>query len=234
MPKSNAEVFIEKYKELEEAVRNTYHLNRRDSISFFLERQEKYKSDKNEIRYCQEIRNLLQHKRKIGNAYPVEPTDKTIAYISSLIGKVRNRKKCCDICVRFSDIYRQTIDGNVKATVNVMREKAYTCVPIMDGKRVVGVFDENSLFNYIGENGTNKLDGEFTFKDIERYLSLENRELEEFLFFDDSKLVDDLEYEFEKSFRRGKRIALVFLTPTGKADEEIVGMLTAWDVLGNT
>lgn len=72
-----------------------------------------------------------------------------------------------------------------------------------------------------------------TFGDIKAYLSIEAREMEEFLFFGNQKLVEDLEIEFEKSFRNGKRIAAVFLTPSGKKNEDISGLVTAWDVLGN-
>lgn len=228
----NVEVYIEKYKELEGAVRSTYHLADEDSISYYLTKQDKYRNDRDEIKYCQEIRNLLQHKKKVNNTDLVEPTGEAIAYITSLIARVKNRKKCCDICVDYKNIFRKSYGDKVKDTMRVMHEKAYTCVPIMEGKRVVGAFDANALFEYLAAEGKVEIDEDLTFNDIREYLSIDTRDTEEFLFFGSRKLVDDLEDEFEKSFRRGKRIAAVFLTPYGTRNEDIRGMVTAWDVLG--
>ena len=43
MKPSNADIFIEKYKELEQAVRAEYHLSDGDSISYYLGHKTKYK-----------------------------------------------------------------------------------------------------------------------------------------------------------------------------------------------
>ena len=180
--RSNAEIYIEKYKELEEVVRATYGLSSNDSISYYLTQQEKYKNDKDEIAYCQQIRNLIQHKKKISNVYPIEPTNETIKYISLLIDRVKNKKKCCDICVKYNEIYQQPLDGKVKNAMSVMRDKTFTCVPIIEGKKVIGVFDENALFEYIAAEEIVEIDENLTFRDIESYLSIDKREMEEFLF----------------------------------------------------
>ena len=181
--RSNAEIYIEKYKELEEVVRAAYNLSSEDSISYYLTKQDKYKNDKDEIAYCQQIRNLIQHKKKISNVYPIEPTNETIKYISLLIDRVKNKKKCCDICVKYNEIYQQTLDGKVKNAMSVMRDKTFTCVPIIEGKKVIGVFDENALFEYIAAEEIVEIDENLTFRDIESYLSIDKREMEEFLFF---------------------------------------------------
>ena len=50
---TNAEIFIEKYKQLEEVVRSTYNLKNSDSISFYLSNQNIYQRYGDEIKYCQ-------------------------------------------------------------------------------------------------------------------------------------------------------------------------------------
>lgn len=146
----NAERYIEKYKELEEVVRSTYKLNYSDSISYYLSHEAKYRYLKDEITYCQEVRNLLQHKKKINDSYPVEPADETILFISSLIERIKNKKKCKDICIPASSIFYKKMSDSVQEAMKVMRKNKYTCVPILDDwYRVIGVFDENSLFECI-------------------------------------------------------------------------------------
>ena len=66
---TNSEIFLEKYKQLEETVRSTYNLRNEDSISYYLSRQSKYKRYADDIRYCQDVRNFLSHKKKINNSF---------------------------------------------------------------------------------------------------------------------------------------------------------------------
>ena len=62
---TNADKFLDMYKQLEEVVRVTYGLRDSDSISYFLTKQNKYKDNKEAIKYCQDVRNILSHKKKI-------------------------------------------------------------------------------------------------------------------------------------------------------------------------
>ena len=58
--------------------------------------------------------------------------------------------------------------------------------------------------------------------------------MEEFIFFPPTGYVEELENEFEKAFRKGKRIGVAFITPTGKKTEKLQGIITPWDILAST
>lgn len=120
---------------------------------------------------------------------------------------------------------------SVIETIEVMREKSYTHIPIMDGKRVIGIFDENALFCYVADHGIVDLDG-LTFKEIIEYLSLDGREMEVFTIHNRQTYVDELQEEFQKQFDNNKRLGVPFITEHGKPNEAISHMLTAWDVIG--
>ncbi len=229
---SNAELFIEKYKKLEEVVRSTYHLQNSDSISYYLTKQTKYQKYKEDIRYCQEVRNLLSHKMKVSNRYPVEPSQEMIVFIDNLIESIKNRKRCRDVQVGIEKVYWQKITGNVRETMAKMRKEMFSIVPILENGIVTGVFDENSVFNYLSDEEIIEINDGLTFDSIKKYLSLSGREMEKFIFFRQSGYVEDLENEFESSYRAGKRIGIVFLTQNGKSDEKLLGILTPWDILG--
>ena len=65
---NNADIFLDKYKQLEEVVKSTYKLNgkdNQDSVARYLENQNRFKAFKDEIEYCREVRNLLAHKKKL-------------------------------------------------------------------------------------------------------------------------------------------------------------------------
>lgn len=107
---TNAEIFMEKYKQLEEVVRSTYNLKNGDSISYYLSNQNTYQRYRDELKYCQEVRNLLSHKKKIENEFAVEPSQQMIGFIDNLINKIKKRTKCYEIQISESNVCWKSIN----------------------------------------------------------------------------------------------------------------------------
>ena len=149
-----------------------------------------------------------------------------INFIDSLIDKIENRSRCSDICIKKNDIYYQNIEGNVQATIKVMRENCFTHIPILDDGIVIGVFDENSVFNYIADNEIVMIDSELTFSDIKQYLSIDDREMESFVFMPYDSYVEELEDFIEMEFKKGKRIGMALLTSGGKKTSPLMNYNT--------
>lgn len=231
---NNADIFLDKYKQLEEVVKSTYKLNgkdNQDSVARYLENQNRFKAFKDEIEYCREVRNLLAHKKKINNDFAVVPSERMIEFIDTLIEKVRSRTKCLSIAIDLPHVFWQDLNGNVKDTMKMMQQKLYTHVPILENGVVVGVFDENSVFNYLADEEIVCVDDNLTFEDIKSFLSLADREMEEFIFIGRNCYVDELEEKIEQAFHRGKRIGLAFITENGKATQKMQGIITPWDII---
>lgn len=228
---TNGERFIEDYKKLEFVVRRVFHLSDCESISHVLTKYPRYDKYKNEISYCQKIRNCLQHNNKINGDFPVVPSNAMIDFIEDLIDRVSQRKRCHDLAIPFGKIYKQTMDGSVYETMRIMQQKMYTNVPILQDNIVVGVFDENSLFSCLSKQGIAMIDSSTKFCDIEDFLSINNREMEEFLFVRPNLYVDELEEKIKVAFRKNKRVSMVFVTSTGKPNTELTGIITPWDII---
>lgn len=231
---TNAEIFIEKYKQLEEVVRSTYNLRNSDSISFYLSNQNIYQRYRDEIRYCQEVRNLLSHKKKIGNEFAVEPSQQMLDFIDNLIKKIRKRTKCYEVQINESQVCWKSMNDLVKDTIKEMSDKLYTHIPILEDGKVIGVFDENSIFNYLSKQEIIMIEENTTFNDIKEYIGLYDREMEEFIFFSSQSYLEELEKEFEKSYKRGKRIGIAFMTQNGKSHEKLQGIITPWDMIASS
>ena len=231
---SNAEIYIETYKTLEETVREIYHLKETDSISWYLRNRKEFAQDAEEIKYCQEVRNLLQHRRKIQGDYPVQPSSEMIRFLEELMDRVKKRPRCLDICISFSGLYWKQEKDPVRKALQDMRNRGFTQVPILENRRVVGVFDRASLFDYLADQKGEGLREDLTFGDIREYLDLNRRRTEIFTFHPKTLFVDELRDEFEQQYRKGRRISAAFLTENGKSQEPLIGMITPWDILGRT
>ena len=231
---SNAEIYIETFKQLEETVRSVYQLRETDSISWYLRGKKEFQQDAEEIKYCQEVRNLLQHRRKLEGDYPVQPSNEMIRFLKELIERVRKRPKCLDICISFSGLYWKDEKGLVRKALEDMRSRGFTQVPILEKRRVVGVFDRTSLFDYLADRKGEGLREDLTFGEMREYLALDKRRTEIFTFHPKNLYVDELQDVFEEQYRKGRRISSAFLTENGKQSEPLIGMITPWDILGKT
>lgn len=229
-----AEVFLDLYKQLEETGRSALRLREEDheSVIVRLEQRGPLRGYHAELESCRETRNLLQHTQKIDGQYAVEPSDALVAELRKLIGILRARPRCLDIGVKRQAIFTCTEHDPVTRAIMAIRTKGYSCVPVMRGKCVVGAFNARSLLNGIAD-AQGRLDANLKFSQITAYTSLDNRGAESFVFISRGTYVDELEAQFEREFSRGRRIAAAFVTEHGKRDEGLLGMLTAWDVLGN-
>ena len=119
---NNAEIYIQKFKELESAVKETFGLNDWDSVTNYLSKKDEYSPFREEIKYCQEVRNLLQHKQKIEGEYPVQPSDEMIAFLTKLIDSVRDRKTCGEIMVPVSRIFYRKLGDKIIESLQKMKE----------------------------------------------------------------------------------------------------------------
>jgi hypothetical protein len=235
---TNADRFINSYKKLENAVKKqfpeVFKTDKKNKAMRYL--QSLYPKYEDDLEYCIDVRNILQHRETFNDYYyAVEPCDQMVKFIDKIYNEIYNRKTCYDICIPFKNIKcaKLTDDrAEFQKTLSIMKEKVYTHIPIIDDKKhVIGVFDENCIFNYFSENEIVGKD-EVTFKTLERYIVLNRGKAEKFIFFGKDRFVDELEPEFQKQLDDGSRLEVVFLTEGGKDNQPLYGMITAWDILG--
>lgn len=232
--KSVTEQFLDKYKQMESEIQHRYgdrvNSNRDIEISS-IERKPEFRAYREGMEWCRKIRNLLTHNPKVKGEFPIEPSHQLIDFLDEVILIIRNRKTCRQVGVPFSKMYSRAITDSVVETIEEMRRNAFTYIPIMDGKKVIGIFDENSLFCYVADNGIVDLEN-LTFEDIKEYIGLDGREMEVFTFHDKGTYIDELQEEFHRQFEDNKRVGVAFITENGKRGEAVTHMLTAWDVIG--
>ncbi len=237
MPKtvSNAEIFIERYKELEQAVRSEYNISDYDSISFYLGHKTKYKKYQEDIAYCQKIRNFFAHNGKVPDGvnrdFAVEPNDCMIDFITQLIDDIKNRERCIDVAVRLNEVYWCRMSHNVKTAVRIMREKGFTHVPVLEGGRVVGVFDEFSVINCLSDSENAYLEKELRFSQIKQYISFSARGQSGYTFVPSKMYAEELREIIDTAYSEGRRIRMAFVTANGSPDETLLGIITPWDLI---
>lgn len=234
---------VELFKELEEVIRKKCGLVGIKTDNVSIDSQIKELSKKNSVvrRYqddlliIKQVRNINTHQRNDKYGYVVCPNPDMNIKLKSIIDEINNPPTIynSNMCIKKQYMYCKTINDTVESTIKDMVDKTYTHVPILENGILKGVFSESSLLDIVNTESGIIIDKNTKFVDILEYLKLENHSTEEFIFISRNKNIYDVEDIFKDYFIRKKRVGCVYITESGKANESILGMLTAWDVLGN-
>lgn len=232
---TNSELFIEKFKILENLLRNKFNIadyNR--SALKEIESQPQFKHLKDDLNYIREIRNILMHKLEINGEHPIQPHIEIINNIQKVIDYINNPPKAYDKCIKINEICFAKEDDLIYPYMVKMKENTYTHIPILDNGVVKGVFSENTLFGALIEDELvyEKECTKFNNDLIKKYSQLNNHVSECFEFIRRDVNLEDVKDLFLKSFAKRQRLAMVFITQNGRSDEKLLGIITPWDVLG--
>ncbi|MBO4510261.1 MAG: hypothetical protein J5718_02825 [Lachnospiraceae bacterium] len=104
MARSNAEIFLDYYKDMEYIIREKYKLENWESTIRYLTGRREFKKIVNELQYCREVRNLLSHKPKLNSQYSVEPSDEMIHLLKTVIERLERPQVIMDIAVPVEEI----------------------------------------------------------------------------------------------------------------------------------
>lgn len=224
------EIFLDKYKQLENITKLEYNLDERDSAIYFLMQRKAFYNIKNELDLCRETRNLLSHNPRINSKYAVEPSIEMVELLDRLIEKIKNPLRAKDIMVKKEDLKWRESDDFVRETMILMNKELYNHIPIMENNVLIGVFSPNTVFSMLVNKGFNGIDEKLKFKDIERFIDYRADRTQSYRFISQDMLVSDIGEIFSKASDKNDRIGMIFVTQNGKESEKILGIITAWDV----
>ncbi len=224
------DIFLDKYKQLENVVKAEFHLSEKDSAMGFLMNRKAFQGMKNELDLCRETRNLLSHNPKVKGSYAVEPSEKMVQLLDEIINKVQNPLRARDIMVYKNDLYYCGMNDGVREAMKIMNSKSYAHIPIMDNDVVIGVFSENILLSLLVDEKLESIDDNLKFNKISKYLDLNRVGGESYRFIPQNESVSEISEMYKRASDKNDRIGMIFVTHNGKASEKVLGIITAWEL----
>ena len=222
------ELFLDYYRQLEDVLGQHYPKSGTDTSSVYLYERHVRGEKGRMITILREARNFLSHTPKFGNEDVVEVSDEVLAYIKELVEELMKPQTAFDCCTKFENLLWAEINSNITTVMEEMIDKGYSHVPILNkDKCLIGVFNESVIFSY-WVHGKEKPD---KISDIVDLTTLENQHSVGYAFIRCNALVEEARAMFELPEQGKKRNALLFVTKSGKLDEEIVGVMTPRDVM---
>lgn len=231
------------FKEFEKVIRQkcrelkivTNNASIESLINKLSEKNNYFRRNKDEIDIIRKVRNINSHNGGETYKYVVCPSPEINDRLEKIINDIKNPPMIYDspICIKRKDMCCKTINDSIYETIKIMSKKRYTHIPILENEKIIGVFSENTLLDVVKCDTGIVLDEDTKFTSIEQFLKIEKHSMEEFIFVSRRKNIYDIEEIFKNYFSENKRIGCIYVTENGKDTENILGMLTAWDVLGN-
>ena len=241
--RNETDKFIDLFKELEYLIKKECNkvgieTKEEESLNYLINKLSKknklINSHKEDLDFIRRVRNINWHEKDKEYRYVACPSPTTTNKLQNIVNEIKRPPFISDskMMIKRKDIFYKMIDSSIYETIKIMSEKLYTHVPIFEGNNLVGVFSENTLLDIVRLNTGIILDEKTDFSTIREALKIENHSMESFIFISKKKNIYDVEDLFKNYFSRHKRIGCIFVTDNGKKGENILGMLTAWDVLG--
>lgn len=231
---SRAEEFIDLYKQLEDAAVQRYGYPTDGRAVSRLEDRREFARISGELSYCREVRNLLQHKPKVRGEFMVEPSREMLQLLRETLDKVKHPVRCRDLCIPFQKMYWKTMEDPVLPSIRQLRTAGHTHIPLLENRRVVGMFTVNGLFSYLAAHGAEGLTEATRFSHMRDELCMDCHPSEIYVFAPMNAAADEVEEHFRQAEQQGRRVGMVILTETGKPTEKVQGILTAWDLVGHS
>ncbi|MBO7729756.1 MAG: CBS domain-containing protein [Lachnospiraceae bacterium] len=226
---TKTEQFLDLYKKLENTANTHYHTPGSGSAIAKLQRRQEFSNIHQELDYIRDVRNLLTHRPRIGEFYAVEPTDAMLSLLEKLIDRLEHPLSAIRIAVPIEEVLSASLDSPVLDSLEKMYKRAFSHMPILEEGKVAGVFSGSSLMNCVLYKHI-MFSGDLKFRDIKDTFTFDQHPSETFRFVSRDTLVSDISDMFDETLQQEERIGMIFVTENGKSDEELLGIITAWDV----
>ncbi len=232
-----SEKFLQIYNELDDYMRKQLkaeiYIDHSTLLRQMADRNRIFSDFYKDLKMFADMRNLLVHNPYKGNADPLlAPHEYIVNKYEDIKNQVLHPKKALSIAIPANLIYTTTLETNALKVMQTMNEKVYTHVPVLDGKKMIGVFSENTILSYLSDHKEALILKDMKIKEFEDFIPLDKHLSENFEFVGRHTLLIEVEELFRKNLVNRRRIGMVFITNSGKKDEELLGLLTSWDIAG--
>lgn len=230
-----SEEFLELFRELEDLLERKYSNKKKKYSSVIFE----YLNDnesvpvREKINICREIRNLLTHTANIGGTAVVEPSEPVCDALKEVIDYVKRPPLAIEFATKGDSIMKAGLNQSVIKVMTQMEKNGYSHVPIMENGKFIGVFSKATMFSYLIDNYDCPIKRSTTLKELHSLLPI-NAHIDNYVFADRNLSLYDARDIFEVVRGKNNRVSVIFITKNGSEEEPLLGMITPWDVMGES
>ena len=228
--KKNYQLFFDLFKEIEDYLLKIVREEIRsfpNLISKACEIRPSIRKYSGELNDLSLIRTLLAHKKR-ENLILIPDT--TIKKTKAILNYIKNPPT---VLKKFGKkVFTCKLEDSLLEIIKVMKERVYTHIPVysysdLNEKEFVGVLSESSIMNWLADKKEISLKN-VKIEELVEFLNKQPNECFDFVNKDEDAY--KIKERFLKEVKDQKRIGAIFITKNGNKDEELLGIITAWDL----
>lgn len=230
--KENIDKFLKTFKDLEKYLRiNSNKFQEQEYTRKLSQSNNKLikNGENGDLLYqAGKLRNILSHNNEVA-----APTELFLETFIKLVSKIVSPKNAYDIMVKYNNCLLASPEERILPTLVKMKDNKISSVPIVVDKKVVGIFNETSLFHtFLDENGEMVVDLKgVTFNDHIENFNLDKTTYFAYKFISRDTDVYKCFHEFELGYKDDVKVELLFVTENGDSKQALLGLVSIFDLI---
>lgn len=183
---------------------------------------------KDDLREFANLRNAIVHERTDVTYVIAEPHDSTVKRIQHIESEVCKPQSVIPLFKR--EVSKFSIDDPLVDLLKAIKKYSYSQFPVYEANQFVGLLTENGITRWLTHGVDHSLTSlaDIKLSDVFQFEKAKNN----FVFI---RKETDI-YETREIFKNmldnnGPKLDAVLITHNGKQNEELLGIITAWDMI---
>lgn len=171
-----------------------------------------------------EIRNIVAHNNNI-----IVPSDEFLNEFSNLVDRICKAKRVDQIMTPYSHLQTKDYQDRLKDVIELIANKGYNAIPIINNHQFVGMFTEKTIFDYLSIS-ERIIDKEMFIKEMHEVIDLDGKPRAYFKFIPRNLSVDQAYDIFTQDFKGKHQLLLLLVTENGIKTEKLLGIVALRDL----
>lgn len=229
---SNADEFLLIFNKMEKLFREM--LGKRDSFKRLIDEASKTNSIvrnyKEILHSYRELRNVIVHEKTEPTKIIADPREETVNHFREIYEELTNPPL---VIPRFQqDVKTFDIGDLFIKVLEEVQKFEYSQFPIYNDEQFVGLLTTNGITNALANNFNHDEGGFIIFTDTKIKNILTYEEIKSnYKFIPRDYNIYDIVEIFAKSSQQGERLEAILITQHGKETEQLLGIITIWDIM---
>ena len=225
----NSKIFLDTYSDIESWLRKKAHSDRTVSFYQLVELGSKIDSSvrryRDDLKEYADLRNAIVHERTDGRVI-AEPNDIAVSHFNRIRGALL---KPPTIIPKFHrKVFARDTGELVASAISDMRAGAFSQLPITNNGEVIELITSNTIVRWLAAEVKNDLVSLLETKIEVALKYVEDRE--HYCFLSRNATFQDAIDKFDNFASRGKILDAILITESGRGNQDLLGILTIFDL----
>lgn len=191
-----------------------------------------FRAHKTDLFAFKDLRNAIVHNANADVWNPIaSPHPEALELYESLVRRVVDPPAVESVAIPKDRIFHVGMSSPLIATLETMEKNSYGLAPVVESGRVIGALTEVSIVRAAIKSGSLHISASHSIESLADHVIFDRAGARDVAFCKAQANVASVQEAFDYHFRENKRLLAVLVTDTGAANGQLLGLVTAHDLI---